>query len=62
MGTTFLNHLLETVHHTPDQVSKPTLNIILDHNQLTIIRTEIAHDDRSHEIDFVMLEITSFHC
>ena len=51
------NHRVEMVHHTQDPIFKIIYNIILDHNHLTIIETEIVHDDRSHEIDFVMLEI-----
>ena len=62
MGTAFLNHRVETVHHTQDQISKLTLNIILDHNHLTIIGTEIFHDDHFQEIDFVMSRITLIHC
>ena len=57
MGTAILNHRVETVHHTQDQIFKLTLNIVIDHIHLTIIGTEIAHDDRSHKTDFVMLEI-----
>ena len=62
MGTAFLSHRVETVHHTQDQISKLTLNIILDHNHLTIIGTEIFHDDHFQEIDFVMSRITLNHC
>ena len=62
MGTAFLNHRVETVHHTQDQISKLTLNIILDHNHLTIIGTEIFPDDHFQEIDFVMSRITLIHC
>ena len=62
MGTANLNHRVETVHHTQDQTFKPTPDVILDHNHLTIFKTEIAHDDRSHEIDYVMLGIILIHC
>ena len=62
MGTAKLNHRVETVHHTQDQIFKLTHSIILDHNHLTITETEITHDDRSHEIDFGMLGITLSHC
>ena len=58
MGIAILNHRVETVHHTQDRIFKLTLNIILDHNRLSITETEIAHDDRSHEKDFVMLGIS----
>ena len=57
-----LNHRVETVHHTQDQISKMIHNIILDLNHLTIMETEIVHDDRSHEIDFVILGILLIHC
>ena len=42
------------VQTTQDQI----FNITLNHNHLTITETEIAQGDRSHEKDFVMLEIT----
>ena len=51
------NHRVEMVHHTQDQILKIIHNIIADHNHLTITETEIVHDGRSHEIDFIMLEI-----
>ena len=54
MGIAILNHPVEKFLHTQDQFSKPDLNIILDHNHLTIIGTEIDHDDRFRKIDFVM--------
>ena len=56
------SHRVETVRHTQDQISKPIRNISLHHNNLTIIETEIVHDDWSHEIDFVMLENILIHC
>ena len=62
MGIATSNHRVETVHHTQKQNFKLTHNIIQDHNHLTIIGTEIAHDDRSHGIVFVMLKITLIHC
>ena len=62
METAILNHRVETVHHTQEQTFKPTPNIILDHNHLKITKKEIAHDDSSHEIDFVMSGITLIHC
>ena len=45
------NHRIEMVHNTQDRISETIHNIILDHNHLIIIETEIVHDDRSHEID-----------
>ena len=57
MAITILNQRVETVHHTQDQTIKLILNTILDKNHLTITETEIVHDDRSHKIDFLMLEI-----
>ena len=62
IGTVTSNHRVEMVHHTQYQIFKLTHNKILDHNHLTIIGTEIPHDDRSHEIDIVMLENTLIHC
>ena len=61
MGTAILNHRVETVHHSQDQIFKLTPNIILYHNHLTITETEIAHDNRSHAIDLVILRITLIH-
>ena len=55
------NQQVKTVHHTQDQIFKLIHNIILDHNHLTIIETEIAHDNCSHGIDFVMLENKLIH-
>ena len=46
------------VHPTQDQI----FNLIPGHNHLTITETEIGHDDRSDEIDFVLLENTLFPC
>ena len=62
MGTAISDHRVEMIHHTQDQFFKLIQNIILDHNHLTIIGTDTAHDNRSQEIDFVMLEITLIHC
>ena len=62
MGTAILNHQVETVQHTQGQIYKQTLNIILDHNHLIIIGTEIDHDDHFHEINLVMSGITLIHC
>ena len=59
--TVISNHHIEIVHHNQDQISIIIHDIILDHNQLTLIETEIVHDDRSHEIDFVMLGTLLFH-
>ena len=55
MGIVTSNHRAETVHPTHDQFLNE-IHIILDHNHLTIIETEIVNDDHSHEIDFVLLE------
>ena len=57
MGITVLNHQVETVHYTQDKTIKLIFNTILDHTHLTRTKMEIVHDDRSHEIDFLMLEI-----
>ena len=62
MRTAILNHRVETVNHTQDQIFKLTLNIILDHNHLTITEWEIARNNRSHEKGFVMFGITLIHC
>ena len=62
MGTSTSNNRVETVHHIQDQIFKLTHNILLDHNQLTIIQTEINHDDRSHKTDFLLLEIKLINC
>ena len=62
MGKAILNHRVETVHHTQGQIYKQTLSIFLDHNHLILVGTEIDHDDRFHEINFVMSGIILIHC
>ena len=57
MGIVISKYRVETVHPTRGQISNQTQKI-LDHNHPIIIDTEIAHDDRFHEKDFEMLEIT----
>ena len=62
MGMATLNHQVEMVHPTRDWIFNLIHNIILDHNHLTITETGIADNNHSHEIDFVMLEITLTPC
>ena len=61
MEIVILNHQAETTHHIQNQISKTFHTIILDHNHPIITRTEIAHDDRSQEIDFVTFECILIH-
>ena len=58
MVITFLDHLVELVHHTRDHKTiKIIQTLILDYNQLTIAEMEIAQGDHSNVTDFVTLEI-----
>ena len=62
MGIVIPKHRVEIVHHTPDKIHKIIHNTTLEHNHLTIIETEIVHDDLFHEIGSAMLEIILIHC
>ena len=62
MGIVISNHRVEMVHNTQDKIHKIIHNKILEHNHITIIETEIVHDDRFHEIDSVMFETILIDC
>ena len=56
-----LYHPVEMVHNNQNQILT-IIHIIQDHNHPTIIETEIAHDDRSQEIDSATFGNTLIHC
>ena len=48
------------VRHTQNKIFK-IIHITQDHSRFIIIETEIAQDDRSHNIDFATFETTLTH-
>ena len=61
MVTETLKHPVEMVHHNQNQIFT-IIHIIQDHNNPTIIETEITHDDRSQEIISATFGNTLIHC
>ena len=56
MGAAILNHRVETVHHTQDQIFKLTPKIILVHNHLTII--DVSGETILEQIfNYILLEL-----